>query len=274
MTITSTVSYEANDFNSNLEREIKRLYLQAEIMWKQESRNLRWFGLQDGMSVLELGSGPGFITEKLLSLFPNSSITALDIDPVLINYCQQRLDNYLGNRLTVSTASIFDTGLPDNSFDFAIARLIFQHIPNPVDAAKEIRRVLKPGGKLVITDHDDEIFFIHEPPLPEYQMMSEKMRRGMATRNGNRRIGRQLWRILRDAGFQNPELEIIVSHSDDQGMEIFTQVIDPELFSSVVKKGWATEEEMQNYLRANHEFLSMPDSLVLLLWLMAYGEKP
>ncbi|NEO30222.1 MAG: methyltransferase domain-containing protein [Symploca sp. SIO3C6] len=273
--MTSKVSYSVQNFNSDLEREIQRLYLQAQIMWKQESRNLFWFGLQDGMSVLELGSGPGFITEKLLSLLPKISITAIDTDPFMIDYCQQRLRNYIGNRLNISCcASIFNTGLPDNSFDFAIARLVFQHIPNPVDAAKEIRRVLKPGGKLVITDHDDEIFFIHEPPVPEYQIMSEKMRLAMATRNGNRRIGRQLWRILRDAGFQNQDLEIIVSHSDDQGLEIFTKVIDPELFKSVVKQGWATEQEMQNYLRAHDEFISSPEPLMLLAWLMASGEKP
>ena len=35
------------------------------------------------MNVLEAGSGPGFFTEKLLELLPNSSVTALEIDPVL-----------------------------------------------------------------------------------------------------------------------------------------------------------------------------------------------
>ena len=48
------------------EAEVKRLASQARGGWGKEARTLSWFGLQDGMSVLELGSGPGFITEQLL----------------------------------------------------------------------------------------------------------------------------------------------------------------------------------------------------------------
>lgn len=42
--------------------ELERLKVQALMGWKKEFRNLSWYGLQNGMKVLQLGSGPGFVT--------------------------------------------------------------------------------------------------------------------------------------------------------------------------------------------------------------------
>ena len=78
---TAKVPYKASEMNDNIEKEIERLRRQALTVWDKESRNLTWFGLRDGMSILELGSGPGFITEQLLALCPNSHVTCVEIDP-------------------------------------------------------------------------------------------------------------------------------------------------------------------------------------------------
>src|SRR5690242_12535608 len=81
--IEPTAPYKASEMNACIDKEIERLRGQAFWAWAKEARNLTWFGLRDGMSVLELGSGPGFITELLLALCPNSHITCVEIDPDL-----------------------------------------------------------------------------------------------------------------------------------------------------------------------------------------------
>src|SRR5215218_8964985 len=85
------VSYKASDMNDNLDKEIERLRVQALCGWDKESRNLAWFGLRDGMSILEVGSGPGFVTEQFLALCPNSHVTCVEIDPDLIVPAEQYL---------------------------------------------------------------------------------------------------------------------------------------------------------------------------------------
>lgn len=89
--MTTSGSYKLPSSSVAADAEIKRLAAQAQSGWEKEARNLSWFGLRDGMSVLELGSGPGFITEQLLALLPTSQITCVEIDHNLIEQAKQHL---------------------------------------------------------------------------------------------------------------------------------------------------------------------------------------
>ena len=64
--MTAKGSYQANTYNLEFETEIQRLKAQVILSWEKEACTLKWFGLTDGMNVLEAGSGPRFFTEKLL----------------------------------------------------------------------------------------------------------------------------------------------------------------------------------------------------------------
>ena len=86
-------SYTLPDSRKAAQAEIDRLARQASSGWDKESRMLSWFGLNDGMSILEAGSGPGFTTERLLALVPTSSVTCLDIDRKLLTQAKQYLQN-------------------------------------------------------------------------------------------------------------------------------------------------------------------------------------
>ena len=50
-------SYQASTYNLELDAEIQRLKAQVLLSWEKEARTLKWFGLADGMNVLEAGSG-------------------------------------------------------------------------------------------------------------------------------------------------------------------------------------------------------------------------
>ena len=265
-------SYQANTYNLEFEAEIQRLKSQVLLSWKKEARTLKWFGLADGMNVLEAGSGPGFFIEKLLELLPNSSITAVEIDPVLHEKAVGYLQDKAGDRVNHVQASVADTGLDDNTFDFAIARLLFVHLPNPVAAAREIFRILKPGGKLVIIDSDADLFWLTSPPL-SVEIVREKFKQAIASRNGNLSIGRNLCRILKQAGFVNVDLEAVVSHSDLIGIEAFEPLLDSGPILQMVKQGLISESEIASYLVSRDEFVAAGDRLMMSFWLMACGEK-
>jgi ubiquinone/menaquinone biosynthesis C-methylase UbiE len=268
-------SYNVSSVHRNIDREIQRLYNQVLLSWDKEARTLARFGLNDGMSLLELGSGPGFFTQKLLTWLPNITLTSVEIDPILVLQAKHHLQDEIGKRLQIIEASVMDTGLRESSFDFAVARLLFQHLPNPSGAAKEILRLLKPGGKLVIIDIDQDIQFIVDPPVSKFpSLLLDNDSHLQTSLGGNARIGRHLWRILKEVGFKNLDLEAIIFHSDELGIEGFLERFDPDLLLPIVKAELVTEEEKQDFITSYQQFLRLADPFILNVWLMACGEKP
>ena len=171
-------------------------------------------------------------------------------------------------------ASILNSGLEEGQFDFAIARLVFQHLADPVAAAKEVLRVLKPGGAVTILDIDAAFWGIVHPYVPELETIYRKARSLQARQGGDATIGRRMWRILATAGFQSPCLEAFVYHSDELGLEAFDPHVNPERFLPAVQDGLISFEEYSIAAMAYAQFRGSPDAFVLMAGLMARANKP
>src|SRR5215203_2406576 len=77
-------AYRIAEMPGGVDIEVERLRQQALLAWSEEARQLKWFGLRDGMSILDVGSGPGFVSAQLLDMLPNSTVTGIELDPVMI----------------------------------------------------------------------------------------------------------------------------------------------------------------------------------------------
>ncbi|MEK8129441.1 methyltransferase domain-containing protein [Paenibacillus filicis] len=267
-------SYHFQQVSIGEEAELLRLKEQALMGWDKEHRTLRSFGLKDGMKVLEAGSGPGFITEQLVKGLPNGSVTALEIDEVLLGKARQMLSDVPASRLTFIQGSVYRTELPDDTYDFVIARLLFLHLIDPVEAAIELRRVLKPGGKLVIIDVDDAIFGAIHPDIDVLPSILKKLAALKASKGGSRHIGRSLPRLLSGSGFTDVDMEAVIQHSDLHGIEGFRRVLDVGQFAGFYRSGIISPEEYEALHRSYDQFVQAPDAHAMLVFLMACGTKP
>lgn len=269
--MSSKILYDPKKSNISLEAEIDRLRAQANMNVEKETRALTAFGLKDGMSLLEVGSGPGCVTEWLSTLVPNGSITCLEIDPILVSYARQSLEGKTQCSYGFVEGSAMEMDLPDNSFDFAYVRLVFVQIPDPLAVAKEIMRVLKPGGKVVLAEGDYAFNSISNPLVPEAEAVREKISRFKGARDTS---ARRSWYILNKAGFQNIDLEAVVFHSGEKGLDWFYPHFDPNRVKALIKLGIVSEEDYESYRAAIDKFQSSEEAFFLRILLMAYGEKP
>ena len=96
--------------------------------------------------VLEVGAGSG----PNLNHYPaNVSLVATEFNEESIAQAKPKANT----RLRLASADIEHLAFPDNTFDAAVATLVFCSVEHPVDGLREVKRVLKPGGKFYMIDH-------------------------------------------------------------------------------------------------------------------------
>lgn len=270
--MSQQTSYQINSVSGDVKVEINRLKAQIELFWNKELKHYIEFGLSDGMSLVELGSGPGFATEKLLLAFPNLKITAVEIDSLLINYAKDYLSQKHLEQCEIIQNSIMKTGLADNSFDFAVTRLVLEHLPDPVNAVREIYRILKPGGKAVLVDNDFAIHIVTYPDVRLRELYDAYCESGYS-KGGNPKIGRELPILLKAGGFTNIDFEIICAHSEIVGDEKFLKSEGIGIPSRLVSDGFLSSKVLGRISVDWRNMIKSESHCIMRQLYMAVGKK-
>lgn len=103
--------------------------------------------------VLELGAGTGVNRHHLPATLRR--LVLLEPSPLMR---EQLLDAYRGHALSPEVMSAGDEALaefPDASFDAVVCTLVLCSVTDPDATARQIRRILRPGGRLVVVEHVD-----------------------------------------------------------------------------------------------------------------------
>jgi ubiquinone/menaquinone biosynthesis C-methylase UbiE len=101
--------------------------------------------------LLDVGSGPGTITADLARRV--REVVALEISDEAAELTRAELGRQGIGHVEVRVGDVQDLDLGDAEFDVVHAHQVLQHLADPVAALREMRRVVKPGGIIVILNH-------------------------------------------------------------------------------------------------------------------------
>lgn len=141
---------------------------------------IRRSGIQPGMRVLEIGCGSGAYTLEIArAVGAAGKVVALDIQPGMLEQLKNKLarsENTDIRNIEPLLASAYQLLFQDGSFDATFMITVLQEIPDKGRALAEVRRTLRPGGIVAVTE------WLFDPDYP---------------------LKQTTLRLLREAGFEN-----------------------------------------------------------------------
>ncbi|MFD5147408.1 methyltransferase domain-containing protein [Streptomyces sp. NPDC058401] len=157
--------------------------------------------LRPGMAVLDVGCGPGTITADLAELVgPGGRVTAVDAARDVVDQAAAYAKERGLTTIEFATADVHALDFPDNSFDVVHAHQVLQHVGDPVQALREMRRVCRPGGIVAARDADYAAMTWY-PATPGLDEWLDLYRRVARANGGEPDAGRRLRTWARAAGF-------------------------------------------------------------------------
>jgi SAM-dependent methyltransferase len=160
------------------------------------------------ITVLDLGSGPGTLTERMLRRFPKSRIVAVDTDPVLLRVGEEALQRF-GKRTNWVLADLrkksWASELPIRRFDAAVSSLALHWLEEKEVRAlyRDLRTLLRPGGLLV----DGDFLPASSTKSPS---RSSGRRGGAGKIRSNQRGFRSEWKTWWDAVENEPSMRAVL----------------------------------------------------------------
>jgi SAM-dependent methyltransferase len=100
--------------------------------------------------VIEVGCGGGHV----LRLFPDCELTGVDVSGEMLRKASRNLEGY---RVTLLKGELHQLNLPEGGFDRVICTEVLEHVVDPEQLLSQMNRLLKPGGRIVVTLPNDPL---------------------------------------------------------------------------------------------------------------------
>lgn len=123
--------------------------------WQQPQKVIAALNIKPGEVIADLGSGGGYFTFKLAQAAgPTGKVYAVDIDSDMVELVGKRVKDEAVSNVETVFAKADDPMLPKDGVDLIFTSNTYHHIDNRIAYFSNLRKYLRPGGKVAIIDFD------------------------------------------------------------------------------------------------------------------------
>jgi ubiquinone/menaquinone biosynthesis C-methylase UbiE len=215
--------------------------------------------IQPNMSILDIGCGPGSITIDFARLVPRGFVMGIENVPEPLEKARATASSQGVTNISFEIGDAHSLPFPDNSFDIAHAHQVLQHIAYPIQALREMRRVVKPGGIVACRESASMTWYPLSEGLEAWNELSTRMRRA---KGGNSNPGSYIHVWAEEAGFRKANITKSAGSwcfSSDEEREYWGGSMEERARSSGFTKialddGFATQTDLERMARAWGDF--------------------
>jgi ubiquinone/menaquinone biosynthesis C-methylase UbiE len=234
--------------------------------WRTASNSAAYLlaRLRPGLSLLDVGCGPGTITCDLARLVAPGAVVGLDAAEGVVAEARREADRARLSSVAFVVGDLFDLEFDDASFDVVHAHQVLQHVGDPVGALREMRRVCRPGGVVAARDSDYPGFRFF-PEAAELDRALAAYGRLTRANGANWDAGRRLLHWANQVGFASVEPSASTwcfATPEDRAWwgglwaDRFTQ---SSLADQLLDHGFADRAELDSFARAWRSWAASPD---------------
>jgi SAM-dependent methyltransferase len=217
--------------------------------------------LRPGMSLLDVGCGPGTITADLAALVAPGRVTAIEPKADSLALAQETVR---AENVRFETADVHALPFGDGAFDVVHAHQVLQHVHDPVLALREMRRVCAPGGVVAARDGDYAAMTWY-PEIPALDEWLSVYRRTARHNGGEPDAGRRLFAWARAAGFTEVVSTASVwCHATPEERQWWSgmwadRILESAIAEQAISYGYATRADLARISAGWREWGASPD---------------
>lgn len=221
--------------------------------------------LKPGMSMLDIGCGPGSITAGLAEAVSPGQTVGVDMSESALERATADAEAAALANADYRVGDAYALPFPDESFDSAHMHQVLQHLADPAKAVREAIRVLKPGGVFGVTevDWDTAVFWPHTSETDRFLEIYDEV----ALHNGgDPDFGRRLRSMFEPLGLDRTELSALAwtfgdAASTEQWGDLWRSRIQESNIATVaVGTGISTREELAEVGEGLHDWGQSSDA--------------
>jgi SAM-dependent methyltransferase len=237
--------------------EIERLHVQSKAMAPDALAMLDRMGAMQGWTCLDIGCGPGGITDLLSArVGPSGRVIGLDMDKEFLEHARR---NAPGN-VEFRQGDAYGSELPAGTFDLVHMRFVASTAGNPERLLKEAARLARTGGIVALQEPDGSTLNCY-PPHPAWDRLKSAFMAAFKGVGADLELARRLYFVVQQAGFRDVQYRtaLLGVRSMDPMVDYLPSTVE-SLRGTILKLGLLSEGDLASALAQCREHLARSGS--------------